>query len=91
MSALIFHPVSLVWLGLVVATAASWWMGTGDMASSDPRYMTFIVIGVALVKTRFVIYHFMEVRHAPAVLRRLADAWVVGVLVAIMLLYSNSL
>ena len=84
MGALLFNAASLVWLGLVTATGVSWWMGTG---SGDPRSVTTLVIVVALVKTRFVLHHFMEVRFAPAVLRYLADAWVILVCATILALY----
>jgi hypothetical protein len=32
---------------------------------------------IALVKTRIIFREFMEVRHAPALLRRLTDLWLV--------------
>jgi len=32
---------------------------------------------IALVKVRVIMREFMEVRHAPALLRRLTDLWVV--------------
>lgn len=86
MGKLILNPASIVWLGLVVATGASWWMGTG---TGNPRHVTTAVIIVALVKTRFVLRYFMEVRLAPAVLKYLADAWVVLVCAAILALYWN--
>ena len=84
MNALVLNPATFVWLALVVATGASWWLGTGN---GDPRYVTTAVVVVALVKTRFVLRFFMEVRHAPAILRYLADAWAVLVCVAILALY----
>lgn len=88
MGKLFLNPASVVWLGLVVATGASWWMGTG---TGDPGYVTSAVIIVALVKTRFVLRYFMEVRLAPALLKYLADAWVVLVCTAILVLYWNLL
>ena len=88
MSKLLLMPASLVWLGLVVATGASWWMGTGTGIS---RHVTTAVVVVALVKTRFVLHYFMEVRYAPAVLKYLADAWVVLVCSGILLFYWNLL
>jgi hypothetical protein len=43
-------------------------------------------IVIALVKVRIIFREFMEVRHAPVLLRRLTDAWVV--LIAVCLLGS---
>ena len=48
--------------------------------------VTVSVIVIALIKVRIIFREFMEVRHAPAVLRRLTDAWVV--LVGVCLLGS---
>ncbi len=43
-------------------------------------------IVIALVKVRIIFREFMEVRHAPALLCRLTDAWVA--LMAVSLLGS---
>jgi hypothetical protein len=48
--------------------------------------VTASAIIIALVKVRIIFREFMEVRHAPALLRRLTDAWVV--LMAVCLLGS---
>ena len=37
--------------------------------------MTVGVIVIALVKVRIIFREFMEVRRAPALLRRLTDVW----------------
>jgi Prokaryotic Cytochrome C oxidase subunit IV len=38
--------------------------------------VTVSAIVIALIKLRIIFREFMEVRHAPALLRRLTDAWV---------------
>jgi hypothetical protein len=38
--------------------------------------VTLSAIGIALIKVRIIFREFMEVRHAPALLCRLTDAWV---------------
>ena len=38
--------------------------------------VTLGAIAIALVKVRIIFREFMEVRHAPAVLTRLADVWI---------------
>jgi hypothetical protein len=48
--------------------------------------VTVSAIGIALIKVRIIFREFMEVRHAPALLCRITDAWVV--LVAASLLGS---
>ena len=39
--------------------------------------VTVSAIVIALIKVRIIFREFMEVRHAPALLCRLTDAWVV--------------
>jgi Prokaryotic Cytochrome C oxidase subunit IV len=48
--------------------------------------VTSSVIVIALIKVRIIFREFMEVRHAPALLCRLTDGWVV--LVGVCLLTS---
>jgi len=48
--------------------------------------VTVSAIVIALVKVRIIFREFMEVRHAPALLRRITDGWVV--LVGVCLLGS---
>jgi hypothetical protein len=39
--------------------------------------VTVSAIAIALIKVRIIFREFMEVRHAPVLLCRLTDAWVV--------------
>jgi hypothetical protein len=69
-----------VWLLLSLMTFAYIWLD--DRADDDGllRASTAVTVGaivIALVKVRIIFREFMEVRHAPALLRRLTDAWVV--------------
>lgn len=68
-----------VWLGLSAITVSQLFVGSaGDRASLTPNaFVTSSAIVLALVKVRIVFREFMEVRHAPARLCRLTDAWVV--------------
>ena len=81
--------LALVWLVLTLMTLAYIWLD--HSADDDGVYrastvVTVAAIVIALVKVRIIFREFMEVRHAPALLRRLTDAWVV--LMAVMLLGS---
>ena len=71
--------VTVVWAGLVLATCASWLLGSHDSGatSSTRRIVGVVILGVALVKVRFVGRWFMELREAPLVLRRLFDLYCV--------------
>jgi hypothetical protein len=58
--------------------------GGGTLRASTVVTVSAIVI--ALVKVRIIFREFMEVRHAPALLCRLTDGWVV--LIGVCLLGS---
>jgi hypothetical protein len=68
-----------VWLALSVITFAQ--LALGSLGEGHPvapnAAVTSSVIVIALVKVRIIIREFMEVRHAPVLLCRLTDLWVV--------------
>ena len=79
----------IAWLVLSSMTFA--YILLDDTADDDgllgaSTMVTVSAIVIALVKVRIIFREFMEVRHAPAFLRRLTDAWVV--LIAACLLGS---
>jgi hypothetical protein len=49
--------------------------------------VTVAAIVIAVVKVRIIFREFMEVRHAPALLCRLTDLWVVLIAVALIASY----
>ena len=69
----------LVWLALSAITIAQ--LGVGSLGGRDAltpnAVITSSAIVIALVKVRVIFREFMEVRHAPVLLCRLTDAWVV--------------
>lgn len=63
----------LAWAGLLALTLLSFesgWLSRPDIAIA-------VVIGVAMLKVRIVVLHFMEVRHAPWALRAPLELWIV--------------
>lgn len=68
-----------VWLVLSAITLAQLGVGSVDgRAELAPNSaITSSAIVIALVKVRIIIREFMEVRHAPVLLCRLTDLWVV--------------
>lgn len=66
--------LTVVWLVLVVATAASWWLAEnhGAGAGTVPCVMLF-----ALFKARLVFLNFMELRVAPRAWRLAFEIWIV--------------
>ncbi|MCB5945558.1 cytochrome C oxidase subunit IV family protein [Acidocella sp. KAb 2-4] len=78
--------ITVIWLFLVSATLLSFGMGHG-LGIRDHRYASAAILIVAFIKVRFVILDFMELRHAPSVLRIVAELWVVLAATALVTLF----
>ena len=79
----------IVWLILSSMTLAYVWMDHTVDQNGTLRASTVVTVSaivIALIKVRIIFREFMEVRHAPALLCRLTDAWVV--LIGVCLLGS---
>jgi heme/copper-type cytochrome/quinol oxidase subunit 4 len=76
----------IVWVGLIVATLLSYWLGS-DHGLSSAEARTLIIFVVAFVKVRFVGLYFMELRQAPVALRSLFEGWCVVVCLLLAGLY----
>lgn len=69
----VFAPdrVATVWLILMVATAANWWLGRASgLSKIDAAIPNLIIIAVAFMKAHLVGFYFMEIRDASDWLRR---------------------
>ena len=62
-----------VWLLLVLATCASWWMVEHDAVPA--RVATSAAVIIAMLKARLVFLHFMELRSAPRAWRAVFEFW----------------
>ncbi|KHO24725.1 cytochrome C oxidase subunit IV family protein [Mycolicibacterium setense] len=79
----------IVWLVLTAMTLAYVWLDEAVDENGTLKASTVVTVSaivIALVKVRIIFREFMEVRHAPALLCRLTDGWVV--LIGICLLGS---
>jgi hypothetical protein len=74
---LLRNRITAVWLGLVLATFASWTLGVGHDLGA--KYAGVVILVIAFVKVRFIGRYFMELRDAPVPLLTLFEAWVVVV------------
>jgi len=76
----------VVWLVLSAITIAQLGVGSldGQAALRPNAAITSSAIVLALVKVRIIIREFMEVRHAPVLLCRLTDLWVVATGVSLL-------
>lgn len=80
-------PINRIWLGLLAATAVTYWLGESGLSGSAGMAPVLIMFGLAFAKGFWVVYDFMEVRHAPPLWKRLLLGWLVLVVSAILLAY----
>ena len=69
----------IVWLILSSMTLVYVWMDQAVDENGTLRASTVVTVSaivIALIKVRIIFREFMEVRHAPVLLCRLTDAWV---------------
>ena len=68
-----------IWLALSAITLLQLGVGSldGRAALAGRSAISASVIGIALIKVRIILREFMEVRHAPVLLGRITDLWVV--------------
>lgn len=86
--------ITRVWLLLSVITLVSAWLGgggrlEGEAAFSPSAGVTAGVLAIAVIKARFIIRDFMDVRAAPAWLRIGTDAWLAALLAVFLILYPR--
>jgi hypothetical protein len=77
----------LTWLILCAITLVSWWIGARQDGTAAGIVVFTAIILIATVKVRVIFWEFMEVRTAPARLKRMADAWLALLLAALLAAY----
>ena len=89
MISLIEKRLLVVWIGLSLVSVLQLWLSsTNSEEGLTPNAgITVGVIAMALVKVRFIVWEFMEVRHAPPLLCRLTDAWIAITAAALLGVY----
>jgi len=85
MASLLRKRITLVWLGLVLATLLSW--ETVGALAADPRALGAIALAIAFVKVRYITLEFMELRGAPLVMRLFVEGWCLLVCAVVILFY----
>jgi hypothetical protein len=82
--------LAAVWVVLAGLTVSNLWIDLSadrNGAFHPSTLVTVTAILIALLKVRIIFGEFMEVRHAPALLRRLTDLWVVLIGVGLIASY----
>ena len=80
MSAVSNKRLLIVWASLTAMTLVYVWLDHSADESGALKASTVVTVSaivIALIKVRIIFREFMEVRHAPALLCRLTDGWVV--------------
>ena len=90
MENLIATRVTLVWLLLVGATLASWALDQ-NAGPENRQLMGIAILVIAIIKVRFVMREFKEVRGAPVPLKLLSDGWclLISILLITMFLWVS--
>jgi Prokaryotic Cytochrome C oxidase subunit IV len=92
MRELVRQRASVVFMALVLITGFSFWLTVGHGGALFKEVQSVVwaqVICLALLKVRWVLLDFMELRSAPIKLRLLFEGWVAGLAAALIL--TNSL
>ena len=88
MKAIAREPLVLVWALLIAVTVMSWLTARdGGAAHRLDLAVTVTVLLIAALKAQLVIWHFMEVRRAPAWLKLTTTGWVVVLFGVLLVLY----
>ncbi len=87
------NKLTLIWLLLCALTVASYLAATkleGATYFVSAPITTGVLIA-ALIKSRFVMHHFMELRAAPSWLGGICDGWLVVLFGVIFVVYWSAI
>ncbi|MCY1277737.1 Prokaryotic Cytochrome C oxidase subunit IV [compost metagenome] len=77
MKSLLLSRETLVWIVLMAMTITSWVLAyTHGTLLPNARYEAVLILGLAFIKARLVLMHFMEAGNSPKQLRLPCEAWV---------------
>jgi cytochrome c oxidase subunit IV len=80
--------LTIVWALLTIVTLVSWLTARdGGAAHVLNPTVTVVVLLIAAVKTHLVIWHFMDVRHAPPWLKVTTSSWLVALFALLLSFY----
>ena len=81
--------LSIAWFALTAITLFAWWIGAhrGEGPLRPDPAVGLSAMAITLVKVRVIIREFMDVRHAPARLKLVTDAWLILFIIAMVIAY----
>ncbi len=75
--------VTIVFVGLLVATCVTWWLGSeSSLTGGALGFAATLTILIAFAKVYFIGRDFMDLRTAPTALRVAFGVWVIFVALA---------
>ncbi|MBV7459769.1 MULTISPECIES: cytochrome C oxidase subunit IV family protein [unclassified Acidovorax] len=80
----LFHRIDALWLALLAATALTTWLGERAGAQGLGTGAAVLVLALAAAKGCLIILDYMELRHAPALWRRLLLGWLAAVVLLVL-------
>ena len=81
---------TFIWILLIAVTCLSWKITDGFEVFGDRRIVASAILIIAFVKTRFVLFDFMELKHAPTIGRLFGEFWWAGNCILLLALYWTS-
>ena len=89
MASILFGRATVIWIVLVVLTLLAWYLGEGgtDALSFSLPIIATLMMLVAFFKVALVGFYFMELRHAPIVLKLAFIGWMLIAIGLILGLY----
>lgn len=81
----------IVFISIASLTCLSWYLAVSGSPTDVNLVRNVILVMLAFIKVRFIIFYFMEVRHASFLLKLSCEAWIwitaTGILAAVLHLY----
>ena len=81
------HPIDRIGLFLLVATGITFTFGEAGLVEGT-AWPVFVMLALAFLKGLWIALDCMELRHAPALWRRLVVGWLLLVLLLILLAWA---
>jgi len=76
-----------IWIVLLAITLISWIGVYGVKGLISPKALALTLLALAVIKTRFVMLDFMELRDAPRLYRLSAEGWCLAIYALLAGLY----
>ncbi|KAB2895908.1 MAG: cytochrome C oxidase subunit IV family protein [Burkholderiaceae bacterium] len=76
--------IDTIWAALLCATALTWWLGESGAAVRAGLATACAVLGLSALKGTLIVLDYMELRHAPALWRRLLLGWLAAVVLVLL-------